>query len=408
MYFVQGFAEPCEGLITQPTRKILDDWGYTVDQITMFTFLLGLPWWLKPIFGMLSDFFPLNGTHRRSYLLGSTLVTALGLLVAAFLPLGTPIITALFLLLILPTFGVAFTDVVTDAHMVERAKPLGITGQIQSVQWASIYGAGLITGTLGGWLTEHKLFGVGFGICAGLAMLSFFTCYRSVREAPRQRPQGSMGDALQALWTAAKSPVVLGVGGYLFLLNFNPFSSTILNEHVTGVMGLKETDYGDSLTIYSAGCIAASLTYGAICRRLRTRMLVRLSIIATIVSTLLYLALDDALTYRLISFHSGYFLMMGGLVSLDMAARSCDPESAGTVFALLMALCNFSMSISGLVGGQLYVWFLPSWGAQNAFDFLVIIGALSTAAIWVLAYLVPILGQDPPPPLVPPGLESPG
>ena len=35
-------------------------------------------------------------------------------------------------------FGLAFTDVLTDALMVENGRGLGLTGAFQSVQWAAI------------------------------------------------------------------------------------------------------------------------------------------------------------------------------------------------------------------------------------------------------------------------------
>lgn len=44
MYFVQGIAEPTEGLIAQPVRSLLKSWGYTGAGIGRFIFLLSIPW----------------------------------------------------------------------------------------------------------------------------------------------------------------------------------------------------------------------------------------------------------------------------------------------------------------------------------------------------------------------------
>ena len=41
--------------------------------------VLALPWSLKPLLALLSDFVPLFGSRRRSYLIVSTAVAAIGL-----------------------------------------------------------------------------------------------------------------------------------------------------------------------------------------------------------------------------------------------------------------------------------------------------------------------------------------
>ena len=79
MYFVQGIAEPTEGLIAQPVRSLLNRGASSVAEIAAFGAILSLPWTFKPLYGLLTDFVPLFGTRRRSYLLLTTAVTVLGL-----------------------------------------------------------------------------------------------------------------------------------------------------------------------------------------------------------------------------------------------------------------------------------------------------------------------------------------
>ena len=387
LYFVQGFGEPTEGLVAQPTRSILKEWGKDTSEISAFMFILGLPWLLKPLLGLFSDFVPLGGSHRRSYLLTTTLVTTLGLAGAWALDVGQGAMWTLLLLLFLPSCAIAFSDVVADAHMVETGKPLGITGRLQSVQWASLYSAGVLTGVLGGFLTEHKLQAVGYLLCGLLALLSFGTCWRFVQEPRRTRPAG--GGLTTALWTlvrSAFSPVVLGVGGFMFLLNFNPFSSTILNMYVTDVLHLSEQDYGNGISCSAAGSILACVAYGAYCRAVSLRALIHISIVNGVLCTLLYWALSGRISLLVVSGISGFCYMTAGLVSLDLAARACDPETAGTVFALLMSLCNGAVSFSTLLGGQLWDSLEPRLGSTGAFRTLVAVGALCTAGCWIMVW----------------------
>lgn len=76
--------------------------------------------------------------------------------------------------------------------------------------------------------------------------------------------------------------------------------------------------------------------------------------------------------------------MTGTLIQLDLAARICPPETAGTTFALLMAVSNLGYSLSVALGGSLYEGWMETRGDVGAFDMLVGVGALSTCACWLV------------------------
>ena len=81
---------------------------------------------------------------------------------------------------------------------------------------------------------------------------------------------------------------------------------------------------------------------------------------------------------------------MGSLIQLDLAARVCRLETAGTTFALLMSLSNLSTALSQGVGGTIYEAMAERWGYASAFQILVAAGALFTAGCWLL---MPILSR---------------
>src|SRR5688572_1700111 len=86
VYFVQGIAEPNTGLIAQPLVSMLRTWDYSAADISRFATLLALPWSLKPLYGLLTDFVPLFGYRRKSYLLLTSGVTAASLGILYALP----------------------------------------------------------------------------------------------------------------------------------------------------------------------------------------------------------------------------------------------------------------------------------------------------------------------------------
>jgi MFS family permease len=411
MYFVQGISEPTEGLIAQPVRSLLTDWGGSTADVTGFMALLALPWTLKPLYGLLTDFVPLFGTRRRGWLLLMTALSALGLATLYFFPVPRGASGLLLAWLLVPTAAVAFSDVVIDALMVEKGQPRGLTGRLQSVQWAAIYTATILTGVVGGYLSQHDLQETGFLISAGFTLLSLVLVVLFVTEAPRPghgslgrkidqalaqpapvdplaRPPGrqAVREALAALRATAASPAVLLTGAFLFLWNFNPFSSTVLQLHMTGHLGYSEQFYGNTSSVLAAGAVLGSLGYGLYCRAVSFPRLVHLSIVAGVGATLVYARLrssDPALAYTA-SFVAGFTWMTGSLVQLDLAARTCPPEIAGTTFSLLMALTNLAMLLSTAAGGFLYESWAGRWDNDVAFTLLVGTGASCTAACWLL------------------------
>ena len=108
-----------------------------------------MPWTVKPLYGLITDFLPLAGYRRKSYLMLTSAVSAAALFTLASQPDSIDKIR-LFALLLPSAISVAFSDVVIDALLIERGQPQGWTGQLQSVQWAALYGAAALAGWGGG------------------------------------------------------------------------------------------------------------------------------------------------------------------------------------------------------------------------------------------------------------------
>lgn len=390
IYFVQGVGEPTTGLIAQPVRSLLKDWGLGAAEIAQFMLIVGFPWYIKPVFGLMTDFLPILGSRRKSYLLITTLMAALGLIFAGSMDLPTGATTTLLLLLLLPTIGVAFTDVVADALMVEKGQPLGITGRLQSVQWAALYTAGILTGVVGGWLSQNNYQQIGFVICGVLTLLTFVTAAGWVKERRDATIDvESIKNTAKLTWKTIKGGFVLPVAAFLFLLNFNPFSGDVQYVYMTDTMGLSEQFVGNTYSVGSVAAILACVVYGWLAPRIRVRTLIHISLVTMVISSLCYWGMVGEKSAMAIAAIVGFFYMITTLVQLDMAARYCPPETAGTIFATLMSLSNLSVGLSSAVGGHWYEAWSKGWGAERAFDVLVGVGALFTAACWLLLFILP-------------------
>jgi hypothetical protein len=65
VYFAEGMGQT-DGIISQPLNYYLKQvYQWTPVQIAAFLTVLNLPWFIKPLYGIVSDFIPLFGYRRK-------------------------------------------------------------------------------------------------------------------------------------------------------------------------------------------------------------------------------------------------------------------------------------------------------------------------------------------------------
>jgi len=192
----------------------------------------------------------------------------------------------LLALLLIPTTGIAFSDVLVDALYGRNGQPRGLTGRLQSVQWAAMYLATILAGSLGGWLSQRDQQPLGFLICGMAALLTFGLALWFVKEPPGPAQRVPLRSAVTSLWDVLRSPGVWSTGLFLFLWNFNPFNTAVLHLHMTGELGFSQQFYGNTVSLVAAAAVVASIAYGFYCRRIPFPILIHLSIVLGIASTL--------------------------------------------------------------------------------------------------------------------------
>ena len=173
-------------------------------------------------------------------------------------------------------------------------------------------------------------------------------------------------------------------------MEFQPLRVAVLHLHETKALGISEQGFGNSLAVFAASCLAASLAYGPITRRVAWPTLVRASIPLGIVGTLVYWGLAGPSTAAIVTIFAGLTYMTATLIQLELAARACPPGAAGTVFATLMAAENLAAALSTGLGGIWYEGGARAWGPSVSFRVLVGVGALFTAASWLLLPWLPL------------------
>jgi MFS family permease len=376
VYFAQGMWY----LPTQPITIALKNRGLSAGQVADFFLITTLPWLIKPLYGLLSDFVPLFGRRRQSYfLLTTALASACGFALAALPAHDYWTMAVLFTLMGL---GLAFTDVLTDALMVEAGRPRGLTGAFQSVQWAAIYTASIIVGLLGGYLTGAGRLHLTFGLAACFPLVSFVMALLFVREPPASGERAAFRETWAAIRAAATGRDVWLVAAFIFFFNFSPSFGPAFTFYQTDVLRFSQEFIGMLSSMSAVGFVVGALIYAPLSRRVPLRRLIVILIGVGAAGMLLYLGYRGPRSAMVIDTVTGTIVMLTQLAFLDLAAKACPPRVEGTFFALLMSIFNAGTQLSMNVGGRLYdtLGYTP----------LVLISAGMTALAWIFVPLVDI------------------
>lgn len=382
VYFAQGmWALPDLSL----TFLLKEKFSFSPADVATFFTIATIPWYIKPLYGLLSDFLPIWRYRRKSYFILATLLAALAGLSLGNSAMGTYQLTlALFTVMAL---GFAFADVLADALMVENGQALGITGSLQAVQWGAMYGALMIVGVAGGYLAQHTPLNIAFRLTAIFPAVTFLMIFWAVRETRR----GSDPEVFRRTWRSVRGGIgstrLWVVAGFIFFFNFSPSFGPSIVYYMTDELIFSKFFIGALDSISAASGIVGALLYFLYSKSFRLRTIINWSIGFGVVGTLAYFGLVGHISAVVIYLIFGSVGLIAQLAFLDLAARACPKEAEGTFFALLMSVFNLGVKGSAIVGGWLYTTVGYHW--------LVVISAIFTAAAWLLVPLVKIDELEP-------------
>ena len=386
MFAIVYFAQGMWYLPTLPITFLLKDtFGLNAAQTAAFFSITVIPWLIKPAYGLISDFVPLFGQRRKSYfVLTSGIAAAMGFVLTL---MGSYTYWGIAIFFTLMGLGLAFTDVLTDALMVENGQRLGLTGPFQAIQWAAISFASILVGVGGGWLAQRKLLSITFLIATFFPVITLAMAIFMIKEPPARGGERQFRETWIAIHSAVRSRTLWIVAGFIFFYNFSPSFGPALVYYATDVLHFSKIFLGSLDSVTYASGIVGSACYFIFSKSFPFKRLIHFAIAAGVIATFAYLGYRSELSAIILSLAFGGVAMFIQLTFLDLAARACPKQAEATFFAFLMSVYNGAVQLSQITGGWLY--------DQLGFTRLIFISATFTALCWLLVPLLKLEALEP-------------
>jgi hypothetical protein len=354
VYVVEGVGQT-GGLIAQPLNYYLKQtFGWTPVQVTAYLTILNLPWIIKPVYGIVSDFLPIFGYRRKAYLV---LANAAGAGAYCWVTQITEPGQLVFVLL-LTAYAMAISSTLCGAILVENGQRLGISDAFVNQQWLWFNIAALASGFIGGQLVEHLSPAAALHTAAAIIAVTplavVFTTWVLISEPKSRIDLAEMKKTFASLLAAFSVRELWFVGAFLFLYYLSPGLGTPLYYHMTDDLKFSQEYIGILGSISSGGWIVGALLYRRFLKGIAARTLLNLSILLGTLATAAYLLLLDETTAAVINFTSGFAGMIAFVATLTLAADYCPQRAEGFAFAALMSITNLSAALSDNVGSFLY------------------------------------------------------
>lgn len=412
VYFVQGVL----GLSRLAVSFYLkDDLHLDPAETAVISGFSAFPWLVKPLYGFISDSIPLFGYRRRSYLVLSGLLGAFSWsLMATFVDSKY---SAAFCVLF-GSLSVAFSDVVVDSMVVERARgeSQSMSGSLQSLCWGSSAFGGIVSSYFSGYLVDAYGVRFVFGITALLPLITSAVAVL-VKEQRVTGPvldyNSLVGDSsffecskvnITQLWDAVRQPNVFFPTLFIFLWQATPQSDSAMFYFTTNKLGFTPEFLGRVKLVTSVASLLGVGLYNGFLKNVSLR---KIFFTTTVFGTALGMTQVILVTglNRQFGISDEWFALGDSLVLtvlaqasfmpvLVLAARLCPRGMEATLFATLMSISNGGSVLGGLIGAGLTQLFGITKDQFNNLAALIILCNLSSLLPLPLLHLLPGADSD--------------
>jgi len=348
VYFLEGAMRLTSVALPLFLRNRL---GLTIPEVALVVGLSSLPWVIKPLYGWVSDFYPISGYRRRPYILIGSVIASLGwVLTASIADSFWMVIFAQ----ILAGLGIAGIDSFVDGFAVEKSTKK-TKGKIQSVCWGARSIGAAATGLTGGWLLTLFSFEQVFYMTAALPII-VLVAGLYMGEVKTKIKAVPIGQSVRFLLTKYKKTSQLWwVVLFLFIFFAAPSFGTPFFFFLREDLLFSETLLGLLVSFSSIGGFLGALFYGWWIDRYELKKLLYTLVWINFVITLVYLFVQSPATAIAIYFIGGLIGYITLIHCMKLVVGVCPKKIEATTFALVTSVVNLGGSVvAPILGGQLF------------------------------------------------------
>lgn len=346
-----------------------------------FFFWTTFPWYLKPIVGVITDAFPLFGSRRKSYMLGSTVLATLSWVGLYFTPHQYS--KLLWVVIAINSFMVIMSTMV-GAYLVEVGQATAGTGRLTAARQIAMYGSYLPSGVLGGVLASVA-FGFTIGACGSITFLLLPAAIIFLHERSKKVDARELiGNARKQLKKIATAGTMWGAAGFMALFYIAPGQQTVVFYRQQDVLHMNTHGQGMLFFTQGAGGVVAAALYAVACKRINLRNLLFICLTAGTLGALAYLLYYSVPMAFVAEACWGFGFVACECALCDLAARATPKGSEGLGYALMMSVRNFAIYGTDMFGSALMDKY------HLSFNKLIFSNAATTAITIPLVLLLPL------------------
>ena len=352
-YSVQGISSLPGQCLYYLTRE---SWGLSATMLGLISWIVGIAWSVKIIWGFFVDNVSIKGKRTTYYLIGSYVLLLLSY--AYIVVFGLNLITLIATGLIINTC-IAFADVAVDREMVITEQKMGLKGRLQSLQWSSLGIAGLVVALLGAYiakyLPEHVNYRVAYAL-AGIipfAMLIYVSTKFKERKLRNKKRRNFLKIFKKNLINVKNRRLLIGLL-FVACLQFCPSFGTAL------MIRVRETLMIDKLFLGYLGAMGTVLgvigyfIYYKWAYKFPMKKLLYFMVLFSAITNLFYLYLPNQ---WVLLFYNLAFGAFGGITFMTLLAffvKIIPSGSEAFFYALVTSVSNFCARGGNFFGGIIF------------------------------------------------------
>jgi folate/biopterin transporter len=395
IYFVQGILALSRLAVS---FFLKDELLLSPVQMSAIIGISTTPWMIKPLYGFISDSFPLFGYHRKPYILLSGIIGC-----AAWVCLGTVVHTSSMatMMILLSSLSVAISDVIIDSIVVERARieTEANVGSLQSLCWGTTAIGGLCTAYFSGLLLEYFSPRTVFLITAlfplVMSSVTWLIAEQPVDKNEQNKKDNNTKNQLVQIRAAITQKAILLPTLFIFFWHATPNAEAAFFYFTTNELHFEPEFLGRVRLVTSFASLIGVWAFQRYLKTIPFRVMFTWGILLSTALGMTTLLLVTH-TNRLLGIDDHWFSLGDSLIItvigkivfmpvLVLSTKLCPSGIEATFFALLMSVLNLGGIVSYGLGSVMMQWLGIT---ENHFDSLWLLIIITNCSSLIPIFLI--------------------